>query len=387
MIKKIPIVACPIRLRDIFSQSACGRKDLQEALVKLTHTRHVYFTNSGTSSFFVILEALKKLSGKKEVVLPAYTASALIYAIQKAGLKALLCDISLDDFNMDARLLEAAVSANTLCLVGVHMFGMVQRGLKETKAKFPNVFVVEDCAQAMGSRFENVGVGDIGDISFFSFNRGKNIPTYGGGCIATGNEKIAKAVEITLKELGITGRGRSMDTMVAMKMLGLCVAGNPWAYGLLSPLISGFKELAAQEDFKIADYSEFQVKIAFSLLQKINDFSKKRYENGMKLIEGLKGYDALLLPEIPKDTEPAFNRLPVLFKDLNKKEAAEKNLRQAGIETSRMYERPLHQLFELGYRKEDFPNATYFAEHLLTFPVHPLVKEEDLLKMIEVIRR
>jgi dTDP-4-amino-4,6-dideoxygalactose transaminase len=51
-----------------------------------------------------------------------------------------------------------------------------------------------------------------------------------------------------------------------------------------------------------------------------------------------------------------------------------------------MYSQPLHRMFNLGYGKEEFPNANYFTEHLLVLPVHPGVKQEDLMKMIKVIR-
>jgi perosamine synthetase len=387
MIRKLPIVACPLRLRDIFASSALSREGLREELAQRTRTKHLYFTNSATSSFYVILEAMKRLRGKKEVILPAYTASSLIYAIKKTGLRAVLCDISLDDFNMNASLLGKAITSDTLCIVGVHMFGIVQTGLKGLKQDYPEIFIVEDGAQAMGTLVDGSWAGALGDVAFFSFNRGKNIPTYGGGFLATNNEEISKAVRIVLEEKGISGKGASTDATVALKMLALSIAANPWAYGLLYSFISCFKEVPAQKDFRIADYSDFQAGIAFSLLQKERDFSKTRYANGMRLKEGLKNQKEIILPKIPVNSEPAFNRLPILFKDIRQREEAQKNLRRAGIESSRMYYKPLHHVFDLGYGQDQFPHAVYLAERLLTLPVHPLVKEKDLTKMIAILNR
>ncbi|RLI00750.1 transcriptional regulator, partial [Candidatus Bathyarchaeota archaeon] len=64
-----------------------------------------------------------------------------------------------------------------------------------------------------------------------------------------------------------------------------------------------------------------------------------------------------------------------------------KELWKVGIETSSMYIKPLHHIFDLGYRKEEFPNACYFAQHLLTLPTHPIMTERQLDKIIEIIRK
>ena len=64
----------------------------------------------------------------------------------------------------------------------------------------------------------------------------------------------------------------------------------------------------------------------------------------------------------------------------------EKALLKAGIDTSRMYLKPVHRIFDLGFKQDDFPNATYLAERLLTLPTHPLVREEDLSNIIRTIK-
>jgi len=84
--------------------------------------------------------------------------------------------------------------------------------------------------------------------------------------------------------------------------------------------------------------------------------------------------------------QPAFNRLPVVFRDLSKRERVEQKLWQEGIGTSRMYFKPLHHIFDLGYKREDFPQACFIAEHLLTLPTHPLLTDRDLDIIIKVIK-
>ena len=381
--RKIPIVAHPIGLKDLFFIGSLSSRQikLREALSKYFNLKHIFLFNSGTSSFFMLLQALKKLSAKTEVIIPAYTASALVVAIKKAGLKPVLCDISLKDFNIDLNALNSVVSQNTLCVVVAHMFGITSEAVRGLKERYPQVFIVEDCCQAMG----NPQVGRWGDASFYSFNRGKNLPTYGGGCVATNNEAIALNIGKELED--IPGEGIFYSAAIEIKLFALALAMRPFWYGLLSPFIANLKERPTPEDFSVKKYTDYQAAVALSLLKRIKEVSSLRYHNGMLLIEALKCIEGFLLPDIPADAEPVFNRLPIVFKDLTRLEKAEHDLRRAGIEVNRMYYKPLHRLFDLRYKKEDFPNACYFAEHLLTVPVHSLVTEKDLGKMIEVIKK
>jgi dTDP-4-amino-4,6-dideoxygalactose transaminase len=390
MLGKIPIVATPITAGDLtntfrlWARHADAKKEFAFALAEYIQAQRIFFSNSGTSSAFMILDALKKISDKKEVILPAYTASALMIAIQKAGLTPVLCDIALDDFNMDVRRLQNAVSPKTLCIFGVHMFGIISRVLKEAKHVFPSVFVIEDCAQGLGSRIDEKSVGNLADASIFSFNRGKNLPTYGGGCAATSHAGLIKLFEDELKN--IPRENGIAYLSLPLKITALSVAIRPFIYGLLSFFISQFKEQSPRADFNVKEYTSFQAAVALSVLRRLDEYSQKRYLNGMRLREGLKAIDGIMVPEILENTKPAFNRFPLVFKDLKRRDAVKKKLMSAGIDSSLMYMQPLHHIFDAGYKKDDFPNAGYFAGHLLTLPVHPLVKETDIGRMIEIIR-
>ena len=389
MLKKIAIVGCPISLRNLsFGFLSLFKRtyqiELSNAISRLLNSKYVYFTNSGTSSFYTVLKVLKERQNKKEVILPAYTALSLIIAIKKTGLKPVLCDISLGDFNMDANFLPGIVSKETLCILGIHMFGIVNKELERLKERFSDIFIVEDCAQSLGSKINGVFVGNLADVSFFSFNRGKNVPTYGGGCIATNSEGLAEKVIKEGKK--IKGLVIGEKVLIPFKILGLSLAVRPFIYGLGYHFISQFKDVAPPKDFEVKKYTGFQAAVALSLLKRIEELSKKRYKNGIRLIEGLRDIEGIVLPNISENTQPAFNRLPIVFKDLKKRERVEKALGKAGVDTSRMYFKPVHHIFDLGYKKEDFPIANYFAERLLTLPVHPLLTDIQLNRIIEAVR-
>ena len=100
----------------------------------------------------------------------------------------------------------------------------------------------------------------------------------------------------------------------------------------------------------------------------------------------MRNVEDIFLPQISENTQPAFNRLPIVFRDVRKRQKVEEALDRAGVDTSRMYLKPIHHIFDLGYVKEDFPIANYFAERLLTLPAHPSLTDIQLNRIIRTIK-
>lgn len=390
MIRKLPIIGHTLTLGDIrygvlhaFDE---GCKDLFcQSLLEYTASQNVFLLNSGIASFYVILEALKKISSRNEVLLPCYTAPSLVVAIQKAGLKPVLCDIRLTDFNMDSDEVFKKINQNTLCILGVHMFGIPWEDIVDFKKKIhKDIFVIEDCAQAFGSKINGRLVGRCADISFYSFNRGKNLPTYDGGCIVTNSKELADGVREAIAEA--PSPGVLTIVSLALKLWALYFSFKPFFYGIFSPLIARFKDNSVPEDFRVFHYSSFQAAVGNSLLIHAREAFALRCENGRRLIALLEGMPGIIVPKIPENVVSAFNRFPLVFKEIRHKDRVIERLHRAGIESSKLYLEPLHHIFDLGYKKDDFPNAVYFAERLLTLPVHPLVTQEDIEVMVKVIK-
>ena len=75
--------------------------------------------------------------------MPAYTAPILVSPIIELGLKPVLCDISLKDFNIDLKELDRHINSNTLCILGVHMFGIALNGISHLKENLGAAEVVD----------------------------------------------------------------------------------------------------------------------------------------------------------------------------------------------------------------------------------------------------
>lgn len=386
MIAKMPIIASAAGAADIILASAGDSRAAREGFIRglqaSSRSRSVFLVDSGITAFVVALKALRRLSQRDEVILPAYTAGSLVVAVRVAGLKPVLCDISLDTFGCDPAQLAPLISGRTLAVAAVHMFG-VGIDVQAIRELCPGVFIIEDCAQAMGSRIAGRFAGESGDIGFFSFNRGKNLPLSSGGCVVTNRQDCAEAAAPELAALEKGGPA----IVSAARAFAFLAASRPFVYGAAFPLISRFKETAPPRGLRPRLMDDFTARLGARVIRREEDIFARRFVNGSCLRAGLQGVCGIRVARISSGDRPAYNRFPVLFDDPAALARAEKGVWDAGFESSRMYLRPLHHMFDLGYRPAEFPKAAYAAGHLLTLPSHPACGIRACEKMIAVIRR
>ncbi len=114
-----------------------------------------------------------------EVLVPAFTFISSAWGVSYTGAKPCFVDIDPETYNMDPAAVEAAITPRTKGMVVVHLFGQPAK-MDELMAiaRKHNLFVVEDCAQAIGAKYKGTPVGNIGDCGTFSFYPTKNL----GGC-------------------------------------------------------------------------------------------------------------------------------------------------------------------------------------------------------------
>lgn len=367
-----------------------GKSDVASFETAFAHyagVRRAFLVGSGTSALYVILRALKGLSGKSEVVLPAYMVPTLTLAIARAGLVTKLCEIDRSTFNMDATRLKDATSPRTLAVVPAHLFGFpMALGPIRESARGGSFFVVEDAAQAPGATLHGRPVGGLGDVGFFSLCKGKIISAFRGGVITTDNDDIARAIE---RELGpIRPPGRSFDLRLLVTLLLLAAAVRPAVYGALLGVIGRFKSTTVHTHFEPAGATDFIARLGLDQLGAIGGQVAARVKNGRMLLSGLGGIDGIITPKVVDGAVPAFNHLPVVVKNKDAIGRLRALLLARGIDTARMYERPVHRVYDLGYgtHADPFPEATYVAERLVVVPTHPLVTQADVRTIIETFR-
>jgi len=379
MLKKIPIAVPKLNLWQIFTALVYPCYD-DRAAKKILNTKNLFFVNSGTTALYLILKALKEINGREEVIIPAYTSASLLFAIKKAGLKPILCDINTDELSLDGTLAKTLIGKNTLALIATHMFGLINKSALDLKNEFPCLTIIEDCAQSMGATFNGELSGQFTGIAFFSFNRGKNISAFNGGAIAVNDDRLAKLIK---KDISLLPKPALLYPLVVVaKLLILKFITLSWIYGVMDIILKPMKEKMPPDDFKAMQYTGFQSKLISLMLANIHKLSEIRYKNSMAIAEKIKHMPCTGIPIIAPNMRPAPGRLPILCKNRDK---LKNELAKAGIEATGMYYMPLNQRFDLGYAKQAFPCAGMVAETLLALPVHHRITQREIEMIAKLV--
>ena len=163
---------------------------------------HCVAVNSGTDALVMALKALGIGEGD-EVITVSHTAVATVAAIQLCGAVPVLVDVDRESYCMDPHLLETVLSVNTKAILPVHLYGHPADMPPILEfAKKHGLYVIEDCAQAHGTKINGQIVGSFGDISCFSFYPTKNLGALGdGGAVLTNNTSLAEKL-LLLRQYG-----------------------------------------------------------------------------------------------------------------------------------------------------------------------------------------
>ncbi|HEY4651191.1 MAG TPA: aminotransferase class I/II-fold pyridoxal phosphate-dependent enzyme [Pontibacter sp.] len=166
-----------------------------------TNAQHAVALSSGTAALHLALRVLGVQPGD-EVICSTFTFVATANPILYVGATPVFVDSEPETWNMDPALLEQAIQAGIArnkkpaCILLVHLYGMPAK-LKEIMevANRYEIPVLEDAAEALGSRYSGHQVGTFGRVGVFSFNGNKIITTSGGGALITAEEELAKQAE------------------------------------------------------------------------------------------------------------------------------------------------------------------------------------------------
>ncbi|MFU8797824.1 MAG: DegT/DnrJ/EryC1/StrS family aminotransferase, partial [Gammaproteobacteria bacterium] len=152
---------------------------------------HALTLVSATAGLHLTLLALKLQPGD-EVITTSMTFVASLNTIAIAGGRPVLVDIDPHTYNMAIHLIEDAITPRTRAIMPVHFAGLpVDLDPIYALAKKHNLPVIEDAAQAIGTRYKNKLIGSFGDTQVFSFHPTKGMTTGEGGCVTTRDDDLA----------------------------------------------------------------------------------------------------------------------------------------------------------------------------------------------------
>ncbi len=178
---------------------------MEEQLAKYIDSRFAVGVSSGTDAILLALMALEIGPGD-EVITTPYTFFATAGCVARVGAKAVFVDIDPDTYNIDPSRIEKAITSRTKAILPVHLYGQCAEMKPIMKiAEKHKIPVIEDAAQAIGSKYEEKQAGSMGTMGCFSFFPSKNLGCFGdGGLVTTNDEKLAQK----LKALRVHGGER-----------------------------------------------------------------------------------------------------------------------------------------------------------------------------------
>lgn len=302
-----------------------------------------------------------------EVIIPAQTHVATAHAVELTGAKPIFVDSEFPTGNIDIGKIEDQITKKTKAITVVHYLGNPVDMIKVSKlAKKHKLFLLEDCALALGARIGSKHVGLFGDAGFFSFYPVKHITTAEGGMIILNNNKLSKL----LRKGKAFGYNKSLDQR-----------SHPGIYNVDH---LGF-------NYRM---SEIHAAIGLVQLKKLKFFLKKRSENFKKLEQKLsKVKDIFVVPNLNNSIQGSYYCLSILLsKKLSKRRFDIINhLKSKGIGSSIYYPSPVPRLnYYKNKYNTSFSNykiASEYSDKIICFPIGPHVAPKSLNYISAVLKK
>jgi dTDP-4-amino-4,6-dideoxygalactose transaminase len=304
---------------------------------------HAIGVGSGTDALWLALLSLGVGPGDEVITVPD-TFIATAEAITYCGATPVFVDVDESTYNMNATLLEKAITSKTKAMIPVHLFGQAadMDPILEI-AKKHSVFVVEDACQAHGAAYKGRRAGSIGDAGCFSFYPGKNLGAYGeAGAVVTNSAELANKIRM-LRDHGQTKK---------------------YFHG-----VAGWN----------ARMDGFQGAVLSVKLKYLDSWNESRRKNVARYREILgRETNGVVLPFEADYAKHVYHIYAIRVKD---RDAFMDALGKKEIATNIHYPVPLHltgAYASLGYKAGDFPVAEKCAAEFVSLPMFPELTEEQI---------
>lgn len=330
-------------------------KRCHEWFEKNTGTKKALLTTSCTHALEMAAILLDIQDGD-EVIMPSYTFVSTANAFVLRGAKIVFVDIRPDTMNIDEAKIEKAITENTKVIVPVHYAGVAceMDTIMEIASRH-NLFVVEDAAQGITSKYKGKILGTIGDLGTYSFHDTKNITSGEGGVLLINNEKFKERAEIIREK----GTNRSQFFRGEIDKYGWQDIGSSYLP------------------------SELNAALLLAQLENIEKIQEKRislWNKYYKLLKDLEEKEIIELPKIPNECVHNAHIFYIKCKDIDERKKLIDYLKSNGINAVFHYV-PLHSSgagIKFGKFIGDDVYTTDGSERILRLPLHNIIQEEDI---------
>jgi len=350
-------------LKSIFLTTGPATKEFEDNFSNYLGCKYVIAVTSCTAALFLSLKAYGIGSGD-EVITTPMTFIATPNSIVHSGATPVFVDVEEGTGNINAGLIEKAITPKTKAIMPVHLYGQMcdMKRIKEIADKH-NLIIIEDAAHAIESEREGIRVGQLGNVACFSFYATKNITCGEGGAISTNDKGIGeklRKMRLHGMSKGASERYSSKYTHWDMEMLG-------WKYNM--------------DDIRAA--------LLLNQLKNIEKYWQRReeickvYEDAFKKVKGIR-----LLKIIP-NSKSARHLFTILVPPERRDEILWK-LQEKGVGVAVNY-RAVHLLKyyreTFGYKRGDFPIAERIGDQTISLPMYPKMTDDEVDYVIGQVLR
>ena len=325
----------------------CGRK-------------HAIAVSNGTVALELAVSVLNLPPGGK-VILPSFTIVSCLEAVLRNGLKPVLVDCDPRTYCMDVEEVRSKINEETVAIMPVHIYGHpVNMEVILKLASEHNLKIVEDAAEAHGAKCllkdEWQRCGSLGDVSTFSFYANKNITCGEGGMVLTDDDNLAELL-------------RNRRNLCFGHTVRFLHEDRGWNFRM----------------------TNMQAAIGCAQLERIDDFIKRKREMASKYNEGLKDLP-LQIPHVEDWAKTSVWMYGIVLNDSVGFDAMEfaRRLMDYGVQTRPfflgMHEQPVYRKMGLFSRNEAYPVTELIARRGLYLPSGQAITDDQVEKVIEVIR-
>ena len=344
--------------------------EFEKKFSKFVNSKYAVGVSNATAGLHLSLKVLG-IGKNDEVIVPDMTFVATANAVLLANAKPVLADVDIKTMNISPQAILANITKKTKAIIPVHFAGHSCDMTKIMKiAKEYKLFVIEDCAHAIGTKFKNKHVGTFGDCGCFSFYPTKNITTLEGGMVISNQKKIAEKIGIA--------RNHGINHTLAERYS----KGYPWEYEIDE---AGF-------NYRL---DEIRATLGLSQLQKINSMNNKRRNAFRYYNRFFKKIPGVIIPDEKNMNDHACHLyvLRILKNEFNlSRNELFKKLLNAGIRTTVHY-KPLNKFSiykKLGSIRKNVINSNKLYDEIISLPLYPDIKKQEqdiVIKTISLIQK
>jgi len=349
-------------LNSLFLTTGKTVAEFEERFSQFLGCKHTVAVTSCTAALHLSLLAHGIRPGD-EVITTPMTFIATANAIIHAGAVPVFVDVEPETGNINAELIESAVTSRTRAILPVHLYGQMcdMKRIKEVADKY-HLIVIEDAAHAIEASRNGVRPGKLGDAACFSFYPTKSITSGEGGAIAVNNQEVAD----NLKKLRLHGMSEGAAERYSKKYEHWDMEILGWKYNM----------------------DNIQAALLLNQLESIEKNWQKRDDICRMYEDAFKGNSQVTCLKVLPNSKSARLMFTILVPP-EKRDSILWQLQERGIGVAVNY-RAIHLLTyyrqTYGYKRGMFPVAEKMGDSTITLPLYPRLTNEEVRYVIQAVR-